>query len=46
MDQIAAETAAVGIADIEVDNANLDVGKAAATYREHGCLVVRGLMAK
>ncbi len=45
MGQSATEAAAVSVADIEVDAANLDVRKAAATYKEHGCLVVRGLMA-
>ncbi|MCC6731169.1 MAG: phytanoyl-CoA dioxygenase family protein [Chthonomonadales bacterium] len=35
----------VGIADIEVTAADLDAACAAAVYRQHGCLVVRGLMA-
>ncbi len=33
-----------GISDIEVFAADLDLRQAAAIYREHGCLVVRGLM--
>ena len=45
MGQSVTEAAAVSVPDIEVDTASLDVGKAAATYKEHGCLVVRGLMA-
>src|SRR5437016_2846570 len=34
----------VTIEDIEVFADELDVQRAAAIYREHGCLVVRGLM--
>ena len=34
----------VTVADIEVFAEDLDVAKAAATYKEQGCLVVRGLM--
>ena len=45
MGQSVTEAAAVSVPDIEVDTASLDVGKAAATYKEHGCLVVCGLMA-
>jgi hypothetical protein len=33
----------VGIADLELPAAGLDLARAAAIYREHGCLVVRGL---
>ena len=32
------------VEEIEVFAANLDPQRAAAIYREHGCLVVRGLM--
>jgi hypothetical protein len=35
----------ITVSDIEVDAASLDPGEAAAIYQEHGCLVVRGLMA-
>src|SRR5262245_54532231 len=35
----------VAVSDLEVDAARLDPEAAAAIYREHGCLVVRGLMA-
>ena len=39
------ETAsALTIGDIEVQAGNLDPKRAAETYTEHGCLVVRGLM--
>jgi hypothetical protein len=34
----------VGVEDIEVFADDLDPRRAAAIYREHGCLVVRGLM--
>ncbi|MCC7493347.1 MAG: phytanoyl-CoA dioxygenase family protein [Fimbriimonadaceae bacterium] len=34
----------VTVADLEFQAANLDVARAAAVYREHGALVVRGLM--
>ena len=34
----------VNVEDIELFAENLDVTKAAAIYKEHGCLVVRGLM--
>src|SRR5437764_15447192 len=34
----------VTVQDIEVFADNLDVERAVAIYREHGCLVVRGLM--
>lgn len=34
----------VSIAELEVDAEQLDFAAAAARYREHGCLVVRGLM--
>lgn len=37
-------TANVTVSDIEVFAEDLDVRKAAAIYREHGALVVRGLM--
>ena len=33
----------VTIQDLEVFADNLDVNKAAAIYREHGALIVRGL---
>jgi phytanoyl-CoA hydroxylase len=36
-------TAKVIVKDIELDSENLDIARAAAIYREHGCLVVRGL---
>jgi ectoine hydroxylase-related dioxygenase (phytanoyl-CoA dioxygenase family) len=35
---------AVSVKDLEIDAANWDLDKAATIYREHGCLVVRGLM--
>ncbi len=35
---------AVAVRDIEVFAEDLDVAHAAAIYKEHGCLVVRGLM--
>lgn len=35
----------VSIADIEMAADDLDAARAAAIYRQHGCLVVRGLMA-
>jgi phytanoyl-CoA hydroxylase len=35
---------AITVKDIEVSASALDVSAAAAIYREHGCLVVRGLM--
>ncbi len=35
----------ITVAEIEVFADNLNVAQAAATYKEHGCLVVRGLMA-
>src|SRR5437879_10543527 len=34
----------VGVEQIEVFADSLDVQQAAAIYKEHGCLVVRGLM--
>lgn len=34
----------VTLADIELDADDLDIARAADIYREHGCLVVRGLM--
>ena len=34
----------VDIADLDFAAADLDIEKAAAAYREHGCIVVRGLM--
>jgi hypothetical protein len=34
----------VTVRDIEVFTENLDLQKAASIYKEHGCLVVRGLM--
>ncbi len=37
-------TAAVTLADLEMHVDHLDPGRAAAIYREHGALVVRGLM--
>ncbi len=41
----AAPTASeVTVRDIEVRAEDLDPGRAAAIYKEHGCLVVRGLM--
>ena len=40
----AAAAATVTAADIEVWADDLDVSRAAAIYKEHGCLVVRGLM--
>jgi hypothetical protein len=39
-----AELPQVSLADIEVTAERLDVARAAAIYREHGALVVRGLM--
>ncbi len=39
-----AKPSVVTLADIEFDADNLDIPKAAAAYREHGCLVVRALM--
>jgi phytanoyl-CoA hydroxylase len=36
----------VGIEDIEFQAEGLDPAAAAACYREHGCLVVRGLLAR
>lgn len=39
-----ATAASVSVRDLEVFADRLDVAKAAATYQEHGCLVVRGLM--
>ncbi|HYE06450.1 MAG TPA: phytanoyl-CoA dioxygenase family protein [Planctomycetota bacterium] len=36
--------AAVTVADIEIHAERLDITRAAAIYREHGCVVVRGLM--
>ena len=39
-----AESTNVSVKDIEVCAESLDVKKAAAIYKEHGCLVVRGLM--
>lgn len=35
---------AVSVQDLEVTAEDLDIQKAAQIYREHGCLVVRGLM--
>lgn len=40
----AAKLDGVTVQDIELDAEGLDVGRAAAIYEEHGCLVVRGLM--
>jgi len=40
----AAESPALRAEDLEVYADHLDVARAAALYREHGCLVVRGLM--
>jgi hypothetical protein len=37
-------TSNVTVQDIEVFADNLDIAHAAALYRQHGCLVVRGLM--
>jgi len=37
-------TTGVSVSEIEVFADRLDVARAAATYMEHGCLVVRGLM--
>jgi phytanoyl-CoA hydroxylase len=37
-------TSQVTLHDIELSAADLDPARAAAIYREHGCLVVRGLM--
>src|SRR5579864_6785675 len=34
----------ISVHDIEVFANDLDVARAAALYKEHGCLVVRGLM--
>lgn len=39
-----ASVPAVTVQDIELFAEDLDVARAAAIYREHGCLVVRGLM--
>jgi hypothetical protein len=36
----------VEVKDIEVFAQDLDPRQAAAIYREHGCLVVRGLMVR
>ena len=36
--------AAVTVRDLELNAADLDLQRAADIYREHGCLVVRGLM--
>lgn len=44
MDSISEASAATRIEDIEVFADRLDVPAAASIYREHGCLVVRGLM--
>ena len=33
----------VSVEDIEISADNLDTAAAAAIYREHGCLVARGL---
>src|SRR5690242_485465 len=41
----AATTPAVAVADLEVFADKLDPRRAAAIYKEHGALVVRGLMA-
>ncbi len=38
------DLSSVKVQDIEVDAASLDVQRAASIYKEHGCLVVRGLM--
>ena len=35
---------AISVADLEVSVENIEVSKAAEIFREHGCLVVRGLM--
>ncbi len=37
-------TPTVTVEDIEVFADDLDVQRAAAIYKQHGCLVVRGLM--
>lgn len=37
-------TQAVTVQDLEVFADDLDIGRAARIYREHGCLVARGLM--
>ena len=42
--EAAARAAAVSLADVELQAAELDTARAAAIYAEHGCLVVRGLM--
>ena len=39
-----AEPTTVQVADIEMHAGDLDPGRAAAIYAEHGCLVVRGLL--
>jgi phytanoyl-CoA hydroxylase len=39
-----ATTTGVSVSEIEVFADQLDVARAAAVYKEHGCLVVRGLM--
>lgn len=44
MAPVTSEPAKVRIEEIELFAENLDAQKAAAVYREHGCLVVRGLM--
>jgi hypothetical protein len=44
MSVTAAEPTPVTVADVEVFADDLDVARAAAIYREQGCLIVRGLM--
>jgi hypothetical protein len=39
-------TGSVSVRDLEADAGNLDVKRAGEIYREHGCLVVRGLNVK
>lgn len=41
-----AQTATVELVDIELAAENMDLKQATARYREHGCLVVRGLLQK
>ncbi len=43
---VAPPTSAVTVADLELPAAGLDPKRAAAIYREHGCLIVRGLAAR
>jgi phytanoyl-CoA hydroxylase len=44
MSTVASPTPAVSVQDLEVFADRLDPAQAAAIYREHGCLVARGLM--